>query len=113
MGRNLGGVANVVVEPTLMDYKTENYRFRRGNIVGWDEVRTFRIEVRNTRDLTVKVEIKRNFDTARWDLEKEGDFGKFDKVDKDTVKFTFTLQPRTTSQFEYIQTTYHGTRADR
>jgi len=64
---NLGPVANVVVEPTLMDFKTENYRFdRRGNVSGWDEIRTFNIKVKNTRDIDVKVEIKRNFNTSYW-----------------------------------------------
>jgi len=48
---NLGGVADVVVEPKLMDYKTANYRFDRWrNISGWDEIRTFKVEVRNTRE---------------------------------------------------------------
>jgi hypothetical protein len=68
---NLGAVADVVVEPTLMDFKTENYRFnRRRNISGWDEVRRFKVEVRNTRDLDVKIEIKRRFNTDYWKLEK-------------------------------------------
>ncbi|NIP27670.1 MAG: hypothetical protein GWN67_24330, partial [Phycisphaerae bacterium] len=36
---NLGAVGDVVVEPTLMDFETKNYRFdRKGNISGWDEV---------------------------------------------------------------------------
>jgi hypothetical protein len=76
---NLGAVANVVVEPTLMDFETKNYRFdRKRNITGWDEVRKFKIEVRNTRDIGAKVEIKRNFNTQYWNLEKSGDFGKLD-----------------------------------
>jgi hypothetical protein len=55
---NLGAVANVVVEPKLMDFETENYRFdRRGNISGWDEIRTFKIEVKNTREIPVKVRL--------------------------------------------------------
>jgi hypothetical protein len=110
---NLGAVANVVVEPKLMDFKTENYEFdRRGNISGWDEIRTFKIEVKNTRDIGVKVEIKRNFNTSYWKLAQSGDFGKFEKVDKDTVKFTLTLKPRSASKFEYVLRTYHGTRAE-
>jgi hypothetical protein len=41
---NLGSIADVVVEPKLMDFKTENYRFdRRGNVYGWDEIHTFKI----------------------------------------------------------------------
>ena len=110
---NLGPVANVVVEPKLMDFKTENYRFdRRGDISGWDEIRTFRIEVRNTRDINVKVEIKRNFNTQYWDLVKSGDFGRFEKVDLDTVKFTLLLKPRSKEEFEYVLTTYHGVRQE-
>ncbi len=110
---NLGAVANVVVEPKLMDFKTENYRFdRRGNVSGWDEIRTFKIEVKNTRGIDVKVEIKRNFSTTHWKLAKSGDFGKFEQVDKDTVKFTLTLKPKSARKFEYVLRTYHGTRED-
>ena len=110
---NLGAVANLVVEPKLMDFKTENYRFdRRGNVSGWDEVRTFEIEVRNTRDIDVKVEIKRNFNTQYWDINNSGDFGEFEKVDLNTVKFTIDLQPRSIKKFEYVLRTYHGNREE-
>jgi hypothetical protein len=84
---NLGLVADVVVEPTLMDFRTENYKFdRRRNVAGWDEVRTFEIKVKNTREIPAKVEIKRNFGTSYWTLAKSGDFGEYEKVDLDTVK---------------------------
>jgi len=110
---NLGAVANVVVEPMLMDYRTENYRFdRRGNISGWDEIRKFKIEVKNTREIGVKVEIQRNFNTQYWDLEKSGEFDKFEKVDLDTVKFTLILEPRSAKKFEYVLTTYQGVRQE-
>ncbi len=110
---NLGAVANVVVEPKLMDFKTENYRFdRRGNISGWDEIRTFKIEVKNTRDIDVKVEIKRNFNTTYWDLIRSGDIDNFEKVDADTTKFTLTLKPRSKREFGYVLRTYHGQRQE-
>ncbi len=110
---NLGTVANLVVEPKLMDFKTENYRFdRRDNISGWDEIHTFQIEVRNTRDINVKVEIKRNFNTQYWDIDNSGDFGAFEKVNLNTVKFTLDLQPRSAKKFEYVLRTYHGTREE-
>ncbi|MHC4752939.1 MAG: DUF4139 domain-containing protein [Planctomycetota bacterium] len=110
---NLGPVANIVVEPKLMDFETENYRFdRRGNISGWDEIRTFKIEVKNTREIPVKVEIQRNFNTQYWDIKNSGDFGQFEKVDLDTVKFTLVLQPRSAKKFEYILQTYHGVRQE-
>ncbi|MHC4501215.1 MAG: DUF4139 domain-containing protein [Planctomycetota bacterium] len=107
---NLGAVADVVVEPKLMDFETENYRFRyNGNISGWDEVRKFRIEVRNTRDLQVKVEIQRNFGTTYWDMQTSQGH---ENVDKDTVKFTLQLEPRSKQAFEYVLRTYHGTREE-
>jgi hypothetical protein len=110
---NLGAVANVVVEPTLMDFETKNYRFdRKRNISGWDEVRKFKIEVRNTREIPAKVEIRRNFNTSYWKLEKSGDFGEFENVDLDTIKFTLNLKPRSKQVFEYILTTYHGVRQE-
>ena len=110
---NLGSVANVVVEPRLMDFKTANYRFDSGrDISGWDEVRTFKVEVRNTREIPVKVEIKRNFPTQYWDLQKSGEIGEFEKEDLDTVKFTLKLEPRSKKEFEYILTTYHGVRTE-
>jgi hypothetical protein len=110
---NLGPVADVVVEPTLMDFKTQNYTFNRhGNISGWDEVRTFKVEVRNTRDLDVKIEIKRKFDTNYWKLEKGTDFSNYEQLDKDTVKFTLLLEPRSKQQFNYILRTYHGERQE-
>ncbi|MHC4691474.1 MAG: hypothetical protein ACYS67_01945, partial [Planctomycetota bacterium] len=110
---NLGAVSDVVVEPTLMDYETKNYRFDGDrNISGWDEVRKFKIEVRNTRDISAKVEVKRNFPTQYWKLEKSGDIGSFEKVDLDTVKFTLTLEPRSAKKFEYVLTTFHGVRQE-
>jgi hypothetical protein len=110
---NLGAAANVIVKPTLMDYKTERYLFdNKGNISGWDEVREFEIEVKNTRDLPIKVEIRRNFATPHWEIKNVGDFGLYEKVDLDTVKFTLNLLARETKKFRYILTTHHGRRAD-
>ena len=110
---NLGGVSDVVVEPRLMGYKTENYQFdRRRNISGWDEVRIFKIEVRNTRDIPIKLEIKRNFPTSYWDLDNSGDFGKYEKDDLNTVKYTILLDPHTKKEFQYGLRTYHGTREE-
>ena len=110
---NLGPVANVVVEPKLMNFKTENYTFDpRRDVSGWDEIRTFSIEVRNTRDIQVKVEIKRNFNTGYWDLTESGDSGRYEKEDQDTVKFTLIMEPRSTRQFGYTLRTYHGERQE-
>jgi hypothetical protein len=109
---NLGAVADVVVEPTLMEYRTENYRFdTRGNISGWDEVQVFKVEVRNTRDVPAKVEITRNFSTQYWDLKRSGAIDAYEKVDLNTAKFTLALTPQSKKTFEYTLTSYNGVRA--
>jgi len=110
---NLGAVANVVVEPKLMNFESDNYTFdSKRNVSGWDEIRTFDIEVKNTRDITVKVEIKRNFNTQYWNLIESDDSRLFAKEDLDTVKCTLVLEPRSTRQFRYILRTYHGERQE-
>ena len=107
---NLGAVANVVVEPKIMDFKTENYRFDPDrNIIGWDEIRTFEIEVRNTRDIPVKVEIKRNFQTQFWQVTGNDDHVDYDL---DTIKFTLEMSPVSKQTITYTLRTYHGTRED-
>ena len=107
---NLGPVANVVVEPKLMDFKTENYRFETdGDISGWDEVRTYEIEVRNTRDIAVKVEITRNFPTNFWQLTSQD---KYVEINVTKIKFTLQMQPNTKQKLSYTLRTYHGDRED-
>jgi hypothetical protein len=110
---NLGAVSDVVVEPTLMDFRTDNYQFDRdGNVAGWDEVRTFEVKVKNTRDIPARVEIRRNFPLPQWTLQRTGQIDEFEKVDLDTVEFKVVLPPRFERAFQYTLTTYHGTRTE-
>jgi len=111
---NLGTVSNVIVKPTLMAKKTDNYRFNnKGNINGWDEIRSFKLEVKNTRDLPVKIEIKRHFHPHTWDIKNISAAKKYyEKIDLNTVKYTLTLEPQSEQTVEYELTTYHGTRTE-
>ncbi|MBN1816414.1 MAG: DUF4139 domain-containing protein [Sedimentisphaerales bacterium] len=110
---NLGAVSDVVVEPKLMDAKTENYRFdRRNNISGWDDVQTWTMEVRNTRDIPVKIEIYRTFGTSYWKITNKGVFGEFSKEDLFSVKYTILLPPFSKQAFEYTVRFYQGTRQE-
>jgi hypothetical protein len=107
---NLGTVANVVVEPKLMDYKTENYRFDSdGDISGWDEVRSYELTVKNTRDIAVRLEIKRNFSTTFWQVTTAD---KYEPYNVDTIKFTLDMKPNTQQKLTYTVRTYHGIRED-
>jgi hypothetical protein len=109
---NLGPVGNVTVVPTLMEFKTGAIDFQQdGNVGGWDEIRTFRVVVKNTRSVAVKVQVDRNFSTSAWSMTHAGDFGEYQKIDLDTVRFNLALGARTQKEFTYVLTTRHGTRA--
>jgi hypothetical protein len=106
-------VQDVVVEPTLMERRTDNYRYNdRRDISGWDDIQTYKVEVRNTRDTAVRIEITRNFDSSAWEMTRRGDFGDFEQVDLDSVKFTLELPPRSTQRFGYTVTLYRGVRSN-
>ncbi len=107
---NLGPARLVEVEPKLMDFKTENYRFdRRDNISGWDEIRTWKIEITNTRTLPIQIEITRGFGTAYWTLQADITYEKHDATH---ARFKLELEPRSKQVFEYTLRTYHGTREE-
>jgi len=108
---NLGAARLVNVEPKLMDFKTENYVFdTKNNVAGWDEVRTWKIEITNTRTLPIEVEITRGLDTAYWELKLDGRDISYQKYDVTHARFKLNLEPRSKRIFEYAIRTYHGQR---
>ena len=110
---NLGAARLVSVEPILMDFRTENFVFDvNENITGWDELRSWKIEVTNTRQLAVNFEITRSFNTAYWNLEYEGQNVSYEKHDATHARFTLEMEPRSKKTFEYSVRTYHVTREE-
>lgn len=107
---NLGPARQIKVEPNLMEYRTENFMYdNNGNINGWDEIRTWKLELANTRELRVKLELTRGFGTAYWALETGRQSG-YEKHDATHARFTVELKPRSKLDLEYTVRTYHGTR---
>ena len=125
---NLGPARLVKVEPVLMEYKTDNYVFRPdGHIAlvrtyydkdmnvtgydyaGYDEIQTWKIELTNTRDIPVEVEITRGFDTAYWTLQTDMPY---EKHDASHVRFKLNLEPSSKQEFRYTVTIYHGEREE-
>ncbi len=110
---NLGPARLVSVEPILMDFKTDNYLYdTKGNIAGWDEIRSWKMKITNTRRLAVDVEITRGFDTAYWALHYDGEGVSYEKHDAAHARFKAKITPRTKREFTYTVTTYHGTRQE-
>lgn len=110
---NMGAVQTVIVEPNLMDTRDEAFQYdQNGNISGWETVETYEVEVKNTRELPVRVSVTRNIPVRSWELDPTGEYGAFEKVDRDTVKFTLNLDARSEQTFGYVLRTRHGLRAD-
>jgi len=107
---NLGPARLAKVEPILMDFKTDNFMFnKKGNVAGWDEIRTWKMEVTNTQTLPVEIEITRGFGTAYWTLQADIPYEKHDATH---ARFNVELQPRSKRTFAYTVTTYHGVREE-
>jgi hypothetical protein len=105
---NLGPARLAKVEPKLMEFKTDNYMFdRRGNVAGWDEIRTWKIEITNTRELPIEIEITRGFGTPYWTIKSNVAYEKYDATH---AHFKVSLEPRSKRTLEFTITTYHGVR---
>ncbi|MHC4483195.1 MAG: hypothetical protein ACYSW4_06570, partial [Planctomycetota bacterium] len=82
---------------------------RKKNIIGWDEIRAWKIEITNTRTLPVEIEITRGFGTAYWTLQADIPYEKHDVTH---ARVELTVQPRGKRVFNYTVTTYHGVREE-
>jgi hypothetical protein len=99
---DLGNARKVLVEPKLMEQKFERHTFDRwGNVDGWDEIQTWKVEVKNRRKVATRVELTRNFRHQYFTLENAGDHGKYEVDDLDTVKYTLDLDPGEEKVFTY------------
>jgi len=108
---NIGPARLVSVEPILMDFKTDNYVFdRKNNISGWDEIRTWKIEITNTRTLPIEIEITRGFGTTYWTLQLDDGDISYEKHDATHARFKTKLESRSKNKLNYKVTTYHGVR---
>lgn len=103
---NLGNARGVIVQPKIMNTITRNYTYDKDrNIAGYDKLTTYKLDIRNTRKLAIKVEIKRHFTTKAWEIESNRPY---EKIDADTIKYTMDLKPESKITLEYILTTHHG-----
>ncbi len=107
---DLGSDPDVLVKPVMMNTVVENVEFNtHGDPSGWDVRENWKIEVLNSRQGPIRIEIDRNF---------VGDFtlsanAEREKYDFDTVRFRRSLAPRSTETILYEVTTRKGTRARR
>jgi hypothetical protein len=106
----LGADQNVLVKPTLMNWEKTNLAFdQNGNVKGWTTKETWKIELQNSRDIDVTVDVRRNF-SGDWTLTTTATN---EKVDANKVKFLVPLKPREKRELTYDLTTRLGSNATR
>ena len=104
----LGNDAEVRIAPKLMNWQKDAIRFdKNGNVTGWTTKATWKIELQNSKNIPVTLDIRRNF-TGDWEVATED---KFEKVDAKKIKFVLQLNPGEKRTLNYTLTTRHGTNA--
>jgi len=106
----LGDDREVRVQPTLMDWQKQDVKFDKdGNVAGWTVKEIWQVDVQNSKDIPIVLDIRRNF-SGDWTLETDA---KHENMDAAKVKFVLPLKSREKQTFAYELTTHFGTSATR
>ena len=106
----LGPDSEILVKPTLMNWEKTNLAFdANGNVKGWNLKETWKLELQNSRDIDVTLDLRRNF-RGDWTLTTATPF---EKVDANKVKFLLPLKPREKRELTYELVIRLGTNAIR
>jgi hypothetical protein len=106
----LGNDLEVAVKPALTNWQKTDIAFdQNGNVKGWTTKETCEIEVQNSKDIPVVLDIRQNF-PGDWTIATPQ---KYENVDNTKVKFIVPLAPRAKQKFSYELVTRHGTNATR
>jgi len=106
----LGNDLEVRVKPTLMNWEKVGLQFdNRGNVKGWTVRETWQIEVQNSKEIDVLLDIRRNF-SGDWSIDSTD---ALEKVDATKIKFLVPLKAKAKQTLAYTVTTRHGSSATR
>ena len=102
----LGHDLEVLVKPKLAHWEKTDLQFdNTGNVKGWTTKETWEVEVQNSKDIDVVLDIRRNF-SGDWSLTTVANY---EKVDATKVKFVLPFKAREKQKFSYELTIRHGT----
>ena len=105
---NLGNDQEVMCKPTLMNWEKTDIHFdNNGSVNGWTVKETWQIEIQNSKDIDVTLDVRRNF-SGDWSLATDAGH---EKVDASKVKFIIPLKSREQQKLAYEVTTRYGTNA--
>jgi len=106
----LGLDSEVLVKPTLMNWEKTDLQFDHdGNVKGWTIRESWQIEVQNSKEIDVVLDIRRNF-SGDWSLATQA---KYEDVDATKVRFVLPFKPRDKQSFTYELTTRYGSNVRR
>jgi hypothetical protein len=106
----LGNDREVMVKPTLLNWEKTNLQFDQNrNVKGWSIKESCKIEVQNSKDIDVVLDIRRSL-AGDWTLKSDLPH---ETVDGNKVKFVLPLKPHQKQEFTYEVTTKHGSNATR
>ena len=98
---------DVVVESKMMDYKKFRFEFDRNKRPsGYEEERSFRIEIFNTKDREINLEVTQQFDGV-WSIESPQEY---EKKTANEVEWKLTVPAGEKTVIEYTVTHKFGTR---
>jgi len=101
----LGNDREVMIKPKLMNWVKEDVRYNNeGNVAGWTTREQWIIEVQNSKDIDIVLDVRRSF-AGDWTLKTED---KYETVDKTKVKFVLPLKAREKQKLAYELTTRYG-----
>jgi hypothetical protein len=104
----LGNDLEVMVKPVMMNWTKTDLQFdNRRNVKGWTTTETWEIEVQNSKEIPIELDIRRHF-SGDWSLATQA---LYEKIDATKVKFAIALKPREKQKFSYVVTIRHGTNA--
>jgi hypothetical protein len=106
----LGNDLEVLVKPALVNWSKTDLRFdASGDVAGWTIKETWEVEVQNSKEINVTLDIRRNF-PGDWTINTQAPY---ETVDAGKVKFIVPLQPREKKKLTYELTTRYGTNVTR
>ncbi len=93
-----------------MNWQKTDLRFdNRGNVIGWTTGETWQIELQNSKEIDVVLDVRRNFG-GDWSLTTAANY---EKLDANKIKFLLPLASAQKQTISYTLTTRHGTNAAR
>jgi hypothetical protein len=106
-----GNDREVLVKPTMTNWAKVDVAFdERGDVKGWTTKETWQIELQNSKDIDIVVDLRRNFPASDWSIDTKAEY---ENVDAHKVKFVIPLKPREKKTISYELTVRTGTNATR